>query len=42
MLLAPPTEKLWYHEFETNISGAYDNLAIFSRRKLMIFLNCYI
>ena len=29
-----PTEKLGYHEIKTNISSAYENLAIFSRHKL--------
>ena len=40
--LEPPTEKLGYQEIETNISSAYENLAIFSRRKLVIFWNYYI
>ena len=31
-----PTDKLGCHEIETNISTAYENLAIFSRRKLLI------
>ena len=35
-------KKLGYHEIETNISRAYENLAIFSRRKLVIFLSYYI
>ena len=40
-LLAPPTEKLGYlyREIEKNISSVYENLAIFSRRKLVIFMN---
>ena len=41
-LLAQPIEKLGYNEIETNISRGYENLAIFSRRKLVIFLHYYI
>ena len=40
-----PTEKFGYYKIEINISRAYEhdeNLAIFSRRKLVIFLNYYI
>ena len=35
---APPTEKLGCYEIDTNISSAYENWAIFSRRKLLIVL----
>ena len=34
--LASPTDKLGHHGIETNILGAYENLAISSRRKLVI------
>ena len=36
--LALPTKKLGCHEIETNISSAYENYAIFSRRKLLIII----
>ena len=36
--LALPTKKLRCQEIETNISSAYENQAIFSRRKLLIVL----
>ena len=36
--LALPTKKLGCHETETNISSAYEDKAIFSRRKLVILL----
>ena len=42
ILYPQPSEKLGYHEIGTNISSAYENLAIFSRRKLVIFWNDYI
>ena len=42
ILYPPRAEKLGYHEIETNISWAYENLAIFSRCKLVIFLNYFI
>ena len=35
-------QQLGCHEIETNISNAYKNLAFFSGRKLVIFLNYYI